>query len=189
MEQQGALFFKHRAEWRLWLRRNHNRRTELWLGFYKKHTGKAWLQLNEAVEEAICYGWIDGKLRRIDGEKHMVRFSPRRPGSVWSRINRERAERLIAEGKMTAAGLEKVEDAKQSGRWAAAYSHKEKPKLPDDLRDALMRDPEAWKNFNQFSNSNQFMYVFWVNEAKRESTRKRRIRQVVERSARNEKPG
>ena len=189
MEIEDALFFKDRAEWQTWLERNHDRETELWLGFHKKHTSKGWLQLDEAVEEAIRFGWIDGKLRRIDDEKHKIRFSPRRRGSVWSKINRERAERLIEEGKMTAAGLEKIEEAKQSGRWAAAYSHTERPELPEDLKEALSRNPRAWENFNQFSNSNQFMYVFWVNEAKRESTRKKRVDEVVERSARNEKPG
>ncbi len=189
MEPEYALFFKSRAEWQSWLERNHATSTELWLGFYKKHAGKGWLQLDDAVEEAICFGWIDGKLRRIDDEKHVVRFSPRRRGSVWSKINRERAERMMEEGKMTSVGLGKVEEAKQSGRWEAAYSSKERPKLPKDLREALTRNSQAWKNFNQFSNSQQFMYVYWVIEAKTESTRKKRIEEVVERSGRNEKPG
>jgi len=189
MEQEGTLFFTNRAEWRLWLERNHDTETEGWLLLYKKHTGKAELQLSEAVEEAICYGWIDGKLRRIDDERYILRFSPRRPKSVWSKINKERAERMTEEGKMTTAGLEKISEAKQSGKWDIAYTSREKPNLPEDLKKALIGNPKAWKNFNEFSNSHQFMYVYWVSDAKRETTRKKRVQQVLERSARNERPG
>ncbi len=183
------LFMKSKSEWREWLERNHHKEQGVWLLFHKKHTGKPGLSYEDAVEEALCFGWIDSTLRRIDKEKHVIRFSPRRKRSVWSEINRRRVEKLMREGKMAAAGLAKVEEAKKSGKWFTAYTSKGKPTIPSDLREALMRDKKAWQNFNNFAPSYQNIYIHWVLSAKREETRKRRINQVVERSARNLKPG
>jgi uncharacterized protein YdeI (YjbR/CyaY-like superfamily) len=188
MEPDGALPFNNRNEWRRWLEKNHDEEGEVWLVLYKKHTGKDGLQLSGAVEEAICFGWIDSTLRRIDDERYMLRFSPRRKDSIWSKINKDRAERMTEEGMMTSAGLEKIENARQSGKWDSAYTSRMKPDMPEDLKGALLENREAWKNFNSFSNSHQLMYIHWINSAKREDTRKRRIREVVKRSARNEKP-
>lgn len=180
---------KSRADWRKWLEKNHTLKQDIWIVIYKKHTGKDWLSLEEAVKEALCFGWIDSTLRSIDDESYMLRFSPRRPNSVWSKINRERAVCLIEERRMTQAGLAAIEIAKLNGQWDKAYSSKEKPELPDDLIQALQEDDLAWTNFCKLSNSNQLMYVNWVETAKRDVTRRRRIQQVVEQSARGERPG
>jgi uncharacterized protein YdeI (YjbR/CyaY-like superfamily) len=189
MKGGSPVRIRNRTKWRAWLEKNHSLKQDVWLLFYKKHTGKDWLQLAEAVEEALCFGWIDSTLRRIDDETHVIRFSPRRPQSVWSKINKDRVEKLIETGQMTHAGLEAVESAKQSGQWEAAYTSKEKPKVPKDLRHALKDNAEAWRFFETLSNSNQLMYVHWVTSAKRETTRNRRIEKVVEQCARGEKPG
>jgi uncharacterized protein YdeI (YjbR/CyaY-like superfamily) len=143
--------------------------------------------MEEAVEEALCFGWIDGKLKRIDDEKHALRFSPRRGNSVWSKINRERAERLIASGRMTRAGLAKIQEAKRSGRWDSAYTSKIGERMPLDLKKALMEDRRAWDDFQGFANTYRNMYIGWVNDAKTDGTRRKRIRKVVEQSLQNKK--
>ena len=147
------------------------------------------LSYEEAVDEATCFGWIDGKMRRLNDHEFTQRFSPRRPRSIWSRINRNRAERLIEEGRMTGAGLRAVEEAKSNGRWEKAYTFREPPETPDDLLEALKESPEAHRNFMGFPNSARFMYIHWINDAKRAETRARRIKRVVERAEQNKRPG
>ena len=184
----NALEFKNREEWRSWLTQNHEKADSVWLTFYKKSSGKKGMPLEESVEEAICFGWIDGKLRRIDDERFVVRFSPRKAKSVWSKINRERAERLIRSGRMTSAGLAKIEAARKSGWWDKAYTNKIKDAIPTDLEQALMNEEKPWENFQRFANSYRNMYIGWVTGAKTEGTRKKRIEKVVEQSLQNKKP-
>jgi len=119
----------------------------------------------------------------------MIKFTPRRIGSVWSKINREKAERLIRAGRMSAAGLARIEEAKKSGLWDAAYTNKKKDRMPPDLKAALVQDKTAWDNFRKFANSYRNMYIGWVKGAKTEETRKRRMKEVVARSLKNKKPG
>ena len=128
-------------------------------------------------------------MRRLDDTEHVQWFSPRRRNSPWSRRNRDKAERLIGEGLMTDAGLAEIEKARVNGRWEAAYTSKEMPKMPVDLLEALKSNRVAHDNFKAFPNSARFMYIGWVNDAKREVTRARRIKRVVERSEQNKKPG
>ena len=154
---------------------------------FKKRSGKKGLTLEEAVEEAICFGWIDGKLKRIDDEKHALRFSPRRCSSVWSKINRTRAERLIEAGRMTPAGLSTIEEAQRSGQWDRAYTNKVAEKVPRDLKRALMQDSRAWENFQRLANTYRNMYIGWVNAARTDGTRRKRIRKAVEQSLQNKK--
>jgi uncharacterized protein YdeI (YjbR/CyaY-like superfamily) len=182
-----ALSFQTRADWRDWLSKNHALTNSIWVFFYKKSTGKKGMTLEEAIEEAICFGWIDGKLKRVDEDRFMLRFSVRRDSSVWSLINRLRAEKLIAEGKMTSAGLAKIEEAKESGHWDKAYTNKIKDELPVDLLEALKKDKKAIDNFQRFANTYQNMYGGWVNSAKSIETRKKRIDKVVEQALRNKK--
>jgi uncharacterized protein YdeI (YjbR/CyaY-like superfamily) len=189
MKNQKALPLTNRNEWRKWLAKNHDRENEIWLVFYKRHTGKPCLPYPEALEEALCFGWIDGKLKRIDDEKHAIRFCPRRPKSVWSKNNRQTAQRLIREGRMTPAGRGKIAEAKKNGNWSAAYRSREKVPLPEDLKKSLQADKQAWRNFNNFANSYQTMYIWWISAAKRPQARTKRIERVVARSARNTKPG
>jgi uncharacterized protein YdeI (YjbR/CyaY-like superfamily) len=156
---------------------------------YKKNSHKSSVTLADAVEESICFGWIDGKLISIDEEMFILRYSPRKANSVWSKINKERAERLIESGEMTDAGLIKIGEAKKRGLWDTAYTSKTKDSIPEDLREALSADRNAWTNFQRFANSYRNGYIRWVTGAKTEKTRAARIKEVIKRSALNKKPG
>lgn len=172
-------FFKDRAEWRRWLQKNHLKSAEIWVITYKKHTGKKCLSYEDALEEAMIHGWIDSRLRRIDDERHMWRFVPRKPNSIWSLSNRRRAERLIEEGKMTASGLATVEAGKRSGQWDKAIAPSKPPRIPSDLKQALIKDGPAWDYFRGFAKSYRTQYLYWILTAKTGKTRSKRIKQVV----------
>jgi uncharacterized protein YdeI (YjbR/CyaY-like superfamily) len=189
MSGSEGLEFRDRVEWRRWLEENHSTEDGAWVIIQKKGSKREGLRHGEAVDEAVCFGWIDGGMRSLDWERFRLWFSPRRRGSIWSLLNRERAERLIEAGLMAEAGLRAVEDAKESGMWDAAYTSRVEPKVPEDLKEALKKDQEAWKNFEGFSNSAKLMYVHWVESAKQEGTRMKRISEVVRRAAENIKPG
>ena len=184
-----ATSFRNRRQWHEWLSKNHGHCDELWLLIYKKSADEVGIRYEDAVEEAICFGWIDGKLRRIDDRCHAIRFTPRRRGGIWSESNRRRAERMMREGKMQKAGLRQIEEAKKNGRWQAAVAPKKVPPIPADLAKALKGNPIAHVRFDAFANSHKSAYVHWVLEAKKEETRAKRIREVVARSAIGKKPG
>ena len=130
VELENARLFKNKDAWRNWLEKNHDSKSEIWLIHYKKKSKKKSVSQFEAVEEALCFGWIDSKLKRVDDERYILRYSPRKPKSVWSKINKDRAEELISSGMMTSAGLEKINFAKKYGFWDSAYTNKVKEKLP-----------------------------------------------------------
>jgi uncharacterized protein YdeI (YjbR/CyaY-like superfamily) len=186
---QPAVFARDRRAWRAWLTRHHASEREVWLLLFKKHTGRPCITLDMAVEEALCFGWIDGKLRRVDDERHIVRFTPRRPGSIWAESNKTRVRRLIAAGRMTAAGLRLVNAAKRSGQWRLAAERERSVRMPRELVQALRADPRALEFFRALAPSYRKMYIGWVLAARREETRLRRIRTVVERARRGLKPG
>ena len=163
--------------------------TAIWLIYYKKHVNKQSILYEEAVEEAICFGWIDSQVNRIDDKRFMQKYTPRKPGSVWSMINKERAQRMIKKGSMTSAGSESIAQAKKSGWWQKAYTSRKKLSIPEELKKTLQKNKKAWENFTNFANTYQNMYIGWVLDAKREETRKRRIKDVVKRSALNKKAG
>ena len=179
--------FQDREEWRNWLKDNYKKESFVWVILFKKKYRKKGLILEDAVEEAICFGWIDGKLKRVDAKRFSLRFSPRKKKSVWSKINKERAERLIKSGRITEAGLAKIEEAKRNGLWDRAYTNKTKEPLPLDLKKALMKEEKAWNNFQGFANTYRNMYIGWINSAKTTETRVKRIRKVVEQSFLNKK--
>ena len=178
-------FFSNRIEWRKWLENNHDKFSEVWILAFKTHTGKVCLSYSDALDEALCYGWIDSRLRRIDDESHMWRFAPRRLDSIWSLNNRRRAEKLIEEGRMTTHGLKKIEAGKKSGEWAKAISPSMPPKMPKEMKEALKKNEKAWKNFQSFAKCYQTTYIYWVLTARREETRKKRIEVVVSRAEKN----
>jgi uncharacterized protein YdeI (YjbR/CyaY-like superfamily) len=185
----NALLFENKKEWHNWLERNHLKFKEIWLIHYKKSSNKKNLTHYDAVGEALCFGWIDSTLKRIDEEKYILRYTPRKSKSVWSKINKETAERMILQGKMTKAGLEKINSAKKNGLWETAYTNKIRDKLPSDLEKSLHLDKIAWENFHNFANSYRNMYIGWVKNAKTIETRTKRINEVVKRSRENKKPG
>ena len=189
MSGSEGLEFRDGAVWRRWLEENHSAEDGTWVIIHKKGSKEEGLRYEEAVDEAVCFGWIDGGMRSLDDDRFRLWFSPRRRGSVWSLLNRERAERLIKAGLMTEAGLRAVEEAKESGMWDAAYTSRVEPEVPEDLMEALREDQKALRNFEGFSNSAKLMYVRWVESAKQEGTRARRISEVVRRAARNIRPG
>jgi len=183
----NALYFADREEWRSWLAQNHDKKDQVWLLYYKKNSDKKGISLDESVEEAICFGWIDSKLRKVDHEKFALRFSPRKLKSVWSKINREKAEKLMLTGRITEAGMATIKKAKASGSWKNAYTSRIKGALPVDLEQKLRKNEKAWSNFQNFANSYRNMYIGWINGAKTEETRKKRIEKIVEQSLQNRK--
>jgi len=190
MTEENPRYFKSLREWRNWLNTNHAVVRSIWIVIQKKASQKVGVRYQEAVLEAIAYGWIDEKVKRLNDTEFMQRYTPRRRNSIWSRSNRERAERLIAEGKMTSAGFKAVEEAKQTGRWNQAYAvQKTADNWPQDLIDILKTNTIAYQNFSAFPPSARIMYIHWINEAKRQDTRERRIRTVVTRSSKNLRPG
>jgi len=184
----NTMQFASRDKWHNWLAAHHSTEKELWLIIYKRHIGKPGLSYQEALDEALCFGWIDGTLKRIDDEKHMIRFSPRRSRSIWSKANRGRAERLIAEGRMTGAGLAMIEQAKKNGEWYRELSNDEGAIVPPDLTESLKSNKKARKNFENFPPSLQEQFIYWITSAKRAETRTKRILETVARAERNERP-
>ncbi|MBK8947678.1 MAG: YdeI/OmpD-associated family protein [Flavobacteriales bacterium] len=168
-----------RAEWRAWLRKNHKRTEGIWLITYKKHVADKYLSFEDKVQEALCFGWIDSVPRKLDADRTMHYLSPRRPDSVWSAINKAHVERLIAQKRMTAAGLAKVEAAKADGSWHTLTSV-DRMEIPADLAQALARSKTAQKHFHAFPPSAKKIILHWVTSAKTEETRKKRIAATVE---------
>jgi len=171
--------FRNRDMWRTWLAENHATAQSLWLVFYKRHTGKAGLTYDEAVEEALCFGWIDGILKRIDDEKHMTRFCPRRKHSIWSERNKERVRRMIEAGRMTEAGLAKIRQAKENGQWDKAGEREDVTIVPAELTEALAKDERARSNFESLAPCYRKHFIGWVGTAKRQETRRKRVAEAV----------
>ncbi|MHB1132363.1 MAG: YdeI/OmpD-associated family protein [Chloroflexota bacterium] len=167
-----------RAEWRAWLEKNHGRKEGVSLVYYRKAAGKPQLVYDEAVEEALCFGWIDGRAGKLDDERSLLWFSPRRPGSGWAKSNKERVARLTAAGLMAPAGLVKVEAAKADGSWSLLDAV-EALEMPPDLERALAGNPLARQNFDAFSRSVKRGILYWIVSAKRPETRARRVAETV----------
>ena len=183
------LTFETREDFRRWLKINHKTADGIWVVYFKKYTKMPTINYNEAVEEALCFGWIDSKIRTIDALRYKQIFTPRRPKSLWSELNKQRIAKMIKEGKMMPAGIKAVEEAKRNGQWDKIYMDKEPPQMPEDLKTALMKNPPAWENFNNFAPSYRATYIIWVTFAKRLQTRQNRIIKVVDYATKNVKPG
>ncbi len=180
---------KTREQWRDWLTEHHDQPEALWLIFYKKHTGQGGLAYEEAVQEALCFGWIDGILKRIDEKRYTIRFSPRRKNSIWSATNKKRVAKMIAEGLMTESGLAKVEEAKRNGQWRNANVQRRTPDVPAELTEALARNSAARQNFEKLAPSYRKQYIWWIAVAKRDETRRKRVAEAVRLLAENKKLG
>ena len=173
-----------RAEWRTWLEGNHTQTTGVWLINYKKATGKPRLEYEESVEEALCFGWIDSVANKLDEERSMLWFAPRKPGSGWSRPNKERIERLIQSGLMMPAGLAKIAAAQQDGSWNALDAV-EALEIPPDLATALAENPPAADYFANFPRSVKRGILDWIRQAKRPETRAKRVEATARLAAAN----
>lgn len=175
------------AAWRRWLTRNHANPVGVWLTIAKKGTTKPTrLTYDDALIEALCFGWIDGQVRRNDELTYYQRFTPRRARSAWSRRNVEISERLIAEGRMHPAGLAHVERARADGRWTEAYAGPATIDVPDDLASALAAEPRAQAMFDILTSQNRYAVLYRVSQAKRQDTRAKRINDFVAMLARGE---
>jgi uncharacterized protein YdeI (YjbR/CyaY-like superfamily) len=166
------------AEWRAWLSKNHTRDEGVWLITYKKNTGKPRVDYDEAVEEALCFGWVDSKPNKLDDERSMLYFAPRKGGTGWSKPNKERVERLIAAGLMMPAGLAKVDAAKKDGTWSALDAV-EALEVPDDLAKALAALPNANAYWEAFPRSVKRGILEWILNAKKPETRAKRVEETA----------
>ena len=169
-----VLPFASRAAWEDWLSENHESADGVWMKRAKKATGIASVDWAEAVEVALCYGWIDGQARRLDDSWYLQKFTPRRKRSIWSKVNVEKATRLIEAGRMQPAGMREVERAKADGRWEAAYAPPSAKHVPEELQRELDRDPAAAAAFEQLDSQNRYAMVHRVQTAKKPETRVRR---------------
>ena len=156
---------------------------------YKKHTGKPCVSYEDAVEEALCFGWIDGLVKSVDDEKYAVRFSPRKSRSIWSETNKRRVAKMIEQESMAEIGLAKVEEAKRNGEWENARVREDTTIVPIDLTRALQVNKQAQRNFERISPSQKRLFIFWITSAKTDSTRQRRIRKAVQMLRDGEKIG
>jgi uncharacterized protein YdeI (YjbR/CyaY-like superfamily) len=176
----NPLEFEDRDQWRSWLEVNHATKREAWLLIYKKKYQELGLALYEAVEEALCFGWIDGTLSPLDERRYALRFSPRTKNSIWSMRNIQRVEKLMADGKMTDAGMLKVAEAKANGEWEAALRREQVDSLPQDLEKALRKREGGLSAYQALPASRKKLYIYWLQSAKREETKQRRIQKIVE---------
>ncbi len=188
MEVGETTTAKDRAAWRRWLRKNHAKKKEIWLIYYKKNSGKPSVAYDQSVEEALCYGWIDGLLKSIDEEKYTRRFTPRRKNSIWAQSNVARVHRMIKEKKMTDAGLAIIPQAVLDGKATEGppVVPKHIPEL-EDLTAALAKNKKARENWAKFPPSHRKIHLHWINDAKRPETRERRIKKTVEMAESGEK--
>lgn len=175
---------KSRAEWRKWLEDNHTRSEGIWLVSYKKATGKPRFDYAEAVEEALCFGWIDSKPGKIDGERSMLWFTPRKLRTGWSKLNKDRVDKLIQAGLMAPAGLAKVEAAREDGSWNALDAA-EALEIPTDLAKAFSKNEAAKGNFEGFPRSVKKAILQWITSAKKPETRAKRIEETVTKAEQN----
>ena len=183
---------KDRKTWRHWLSKNFNKSPGIWLVYYKVGKSKPRLPYADMVEEALCFGWIDSLPRKLDDERSMLLITPRKPKSVWSDLNKERVVKLMAEGLMTEHGLKAITIAKQNGSWdtlTEGNKAAETNTLPADLLKAFKGKAVALKNFEAFSPSIRKQFMYWINSAKTEETRNKRLLQTVLMSEANKKPG
>ena len=183
-----VLPFETREAWAAWLEENHGAQEGVWMKFAKKGTGIPTVTYAEAVEVALCYGWIDGQSKGLDDTWYLQRFTPRRARSMWSKINREKVLDLIERGEMKPAGLAEVERAKADGRWDAAYDPPSRAAVPDDLRSALDANPAAAEAFAKLDAQNRYAILHRLQNVRRADTRARRIATFVEELAAGEPP-
>ena len=178
--------FRSRDELRTWLQQNGRSESSFWLVTYKKHVPEYYLRYGEVVEELLCFGWVDGRSRRVDDDRTSLLVAPRKAGSTWSAPNKERVARLTEQGLMTAAGQRKIDDAREDGSWSY-LDDIDRLIVPDDLGEALNRNAKARRNFDGFNDSAKKIILLWIKTAKREATRSKRISETVRLAAKNVK--
>jgi len=177
---------RDRQQWREWLQNNHDTSSGIWFIYYRKASGKVRVSYDDAVEEALCFGWIDSLPRKLDDQRSKLLFTPRKPKSVWSRLNKQRVEKLIEQSLITEAGLKKIEAAQQDGSWNK-LDEAEALKIPLDLAEVLKTNKPAGKYFNLFSSSTKKAILGWIANAMRPETRSKRIEKTTAMAAENKR--
>ncbi len=183
----GVFQAKNRQIWRNWLEINYHQSPGIWLIYYKVKSGKPSIRYAEAVQEALCFGWIDSKIKSLNEESYKQIFTPRKAQSVWSKLNKQYVKELIEQNLMTEAGLEKIKIAQENGSWTA-LDEVEALVVPDDLKQFLEQNTIANKNFENFSNSTKKSILFWISNAKRTQTRANRIQKTIDSAMNNKNP-
>jgi len=181
---EPSIYLPDRESWRSWLEKHCGSKARVWLIYYKKHTGKPSIPYNDAVEEALCFGWIDSLVHRVDEERYMQKYTPRKPKSTWSKHNVRRVEKMISEGKMTPRGMELYNFAEKNGLLPEMDEEKKSaglfPEVPEYFTQALKNNPKAGKAFTSLPPSYKLQYLGWIMAAKKEDTRMRRMNEALE---------
>ncbi|UII24368.1 YdeI/OmpD-associated family protein [Fulvivirga ligni] len=178
---------KSRTDWRKWLEKNHQSKQSVWLVYFKTSTKVPSISWSEAVDEAICFGWIDSTKKAVDEKRYMQYFSKRKPNSIWSKVNKEKVEKLIANGRMRESGFNSIQVAKQNGSWLI-LDDVEALVVPEDLKEALENYHEATEFFNSLSKSSKKILLHWVMSAKRPETRRKRVLEIALSASKRQKP-
>lgn len=184
MELTQTFHAPDRAAWRAWLAERHASEKEVWLVYFRAESGQPSISYEDSVEEALCFGWIDSLIQNIDEQRHARKFTPRRPGSAWSDSNKRRVAKVIAEGRMTPAGLAKIDYPLYAPPPPAA---KKELVVPDWLAAGLQASPQAWANFEALPLTQRRRYVMWLSDAKREETRRQRLQKAIRMLERSER--
>ncbi|MCH9664080.1 MAG: YdeI/OmpD-associated family protein [Gammaproteobacteria bacterium] len=186
MLDKKEYYFKNRSQWRLWLEKNHQQKEAIFLIFYKLDSGHETMRWEEAVQEALCFGWIDSMVKKIDNHRRRQQFSPRKNKSVWSKLNKKHIKELTQKGLMHPIGLQAIAIAKKNGSWSS-LDNVENLIVPLDLQKEFDVHPKAFANYQSFAKTYKKNYLYWLNQAKKEETRQKRIKEIVVRCAANKK--
>ncbi len=186
MEQ---LYVESLPAWKSWLEEHRETSPGVWLIFYKKESGVATLTYEDAIEEALCHGWIDSIIKKRDEVSHLRKFTPRKDDSNWSDLNKSRVEKMIREQRMTAYGAAKIETAKQNGRWNQTNAPRIQFEMPDEFQLALDNNPTARQFFDSLTKTDRKQFIIWIASAKRPETREKRIRESLELLEKGQKLG
>jgi uncharacterized protein YdeI (YjbR/CyaY-like superfamily) len=186
-KEYPVLSFDNPAAFRKWLEKNHADASGIWLRMYKKKSGVDSINYDLALDEALCYGWIDGQVKTYDEQSYIQRFTPRRSRSIWSKRNIEHVKRLEGEGRMRAAGKKEAEAAMADGRWDAAYDSPSNMDAPQDLLDALSKDTKAEEFFNSLNKTNKYAINWRLQTAKKPETREKRLKEILEMLSKGQK--
>ena len=188
LDNLPVISFENQKDWETWLKKHHNSSPGVWLQIAKKASGIQSVTIEEALDSALCYGWIDGQRKRCDDTSYLQKYTPRRPKSVWSKINREKALQLIKDRRMKPAGLRAIESAKADGRWDAAYDSPGRAEVPPDFQEALNNSPKAKAFFDSLDRTNKYLVGYKIQTARKAETRAKRIEQFIRMLENNEKP-
>ena len=183
----SIMSFETQQDWERWLTEHHTDTVGIWLKIAKKETGIPSVNYSEALDSALCYGWIDGQKASFDDQYWIQKFTPRRPKSIWSKVNCDKATALIAEGRMQPAGIRQVELAKADGRWESAYESQSKITIPDDFQSELDKNQKAKDFFSTLDSINRYAILFRIHSAKKPATRSARINKFIEMLSNNQK--